>query len=321
MNIFLISLFAVAVLLAAAVPGYILMKRRMLSEECIPGFSKLLVYVVQPTLVVYTFASTSFSLEKLQSIGIFALLCLFINGVVLGGAYLIFRRKSEDPLYRIMTVASTFANCAFFGIPIIEALFGAESSELLIYTTVYAQVMNLIGWTAGSAIISRDTRYISVKKIFLNPASISMVVAIAVFFIDSPFVFNIPGTEVQFTVLDSMITVLGRMATPLSMIIMGMRLATMDLKRMLTEARVYLTIGIKQIVMPLVAFAVIFLLPIDSTVKQVFYILCACPVASVVLNYSEVVGAGQREAASMVLLGTILSIITLPLMSLLLVFL
>lgn len=321
MSIFLISLFAVAVLLAAAVPGYILMKRKMLGEECIPGFSKLLVYVVQPTLVVYTFASTTFSWEKLMSIGIFAVLCLAINAVMLGGAYLIFRRRSEDPIYRIMTVASTFANCAFFGIPIIEALFPEQASELLIYTTVYAQVMNLIGWTAGSAIISRDGKYISLKKIFLNPASVSMLVAIAVFFIDSPFIFTIPGTAIEFTVLDSTITVLGRMATPLSMIIMGMRLATMDLKRMLTERRVYIALFIKQVIMPLVAFLIIFLLPIDTTVKQVFYIITACPVASVVLNYSELVGSGQREAASMVLLGTIMSIVTLPLMSLLLVLL
>ena len=42
------------------------------------------------------------------------------------------------------------------------------------------------------------------------------------------------------------------------------------------------------------------------------------PVASVVLNFAEIAGEGQKKAASLVLLGTILSIVTLPLMMLLL---
>jgi predicted permease len=58
-------------------------------------------------------------------------------------------------------------------------------------------------------------------------------------------------------------------------------------------------------------------LPIDGDVKRTFFIICSCPVASVVLNYAEIIGEGQREAANTVLLGTILSIVTLPIMMLL----
>ena len=52
--------------------------------------------------------------------------------------------------------------------------------------------------------------------------------------------------------------------------------------------------------------------------KAVLYIICCCPVASIVLNFSEILGEGQKEAASTVLLSTILSILTLPIMTLLL---
>jgi predicted permease len=44
----------------------------------------------------------------------------------------------------------------------------------------------------------------------------------------------------------------------------------------------------------------------------------ACPVASVVLNFSEMLGQGQKTAANLVLLGTGLSAITIPLMVLIL---
>ena len=70
--------------------------------------------------------------------------------------------------------------------------------------------------------------------------------------------------------------------------------------------------------MPLVAFLAVFFIPLPTEVKATFFIICACPTASIVLNFSELIGEGQREAASMVLLSTILSIATLPVMVLLL---
>ena len=284
------------------------MKKKMISEECISGFSKVLLYVCQPCLAVYTFTSSSLSGEKLLEVGIFALLSAAVFVIMLGGAYLILHKKCEKPIYRIITIATSFANCAFFGIPIIEALLPESSDELLIFTTVFAVVMNIIGWTLGAAIISGDARYVSVKKIFLNPAVIGMVVAFVI------FVFSIPIEGA----LESIVITTGRMCTPLSMLIMGMRLATMEFKGLFNDPRVYITIAVKQLLMPAVGFLLVYFLPVSAELKQTFFIICACPVASVVLNFAEIVGEGQREAAKMLLLGTLFSIVTLPPMMLLL---
>ena len=303
-----IAFTAVLVLLLTAVPGYILMRRKMVSESCIPGLSKVMLYFCQPCLAIYTFKSAEFSPEKLVDIGIFALLSLVINAIMLIAAFLVLRRKQKEATYRIITVATTLANCAFFGIPIIEAIMGDAAEGLIVYTTVYAVMMNVICWTVGSAIIAHNVKYITPKKIFLNPAMIGGVIAFVI------FVFGIPIQEDML----SMITISGKMCSPLSMIIMGMRLATIDMKSMFTSVKMYLTILVKQIVMPLVAFALVYFLPVSPDIKVAFYIICACPAASVVLNFSEMLGEGQRDAANLVLLGTMLSILTLPVMMLLL---
>jgi predicted permease len=47
------------------------------------------------------------------------------------------------------------------------------------------------------------------------------------------------------------------------------------------------------------------------------YILACCPVAVVVPNFAEMLGEGQKESANTVLLGTLLCIVTLPVMLLL----
>jgi predicted permease len=218
------------------------------------------------------------------------------------------RKRYGRAIYRIMTIATTFANCAFFGIPIIRSVLGDAAEGLIVYTTIFALVMNVIGWTVGAAIISQNTRYISVKKIFLNPATVGVVVAMALFVFSVPIEPNIAN----------MISVTGNMCTPLSMLIMGMRLGTMELKSLFTNLGVYVTVFVKMAVMPLAALAMVYFLPISSGMKMTFYIISACPSASVVLNFAEIVGEGQKEAAATVLLSTMLSVLFMPVMMLLL---
>ena len=98
------------------------------------------------------------------------------------------------------------------------------------------------------------------------------------------------------------------------MLIMGMRLASVPLKPIVTRKLNYLVLFLKQLIMPLLGLIVIFFLPIDTNMKLTFYIICCCPVASVVLNFSELLGQGQEMAANLVLLGTFSSIVTIPIM-------
>ena len=320
MQLFIITLFAAGVLVAAAIPGYLLVKSRILPEHSIKDFSKILIYITQPCLAIYTFQSTEYSVEKLISLGVFALISLLLQCLMLAGAYLVLRHKYENPLYRILTVATTMGNCAFFGIPVLEALFPSVSGDIMVYTTVYALSMNVIGWTVGSAIISGDSRYVSFKKVMINPALIGTAVALLLFVTRIPLTFTLPGTDSEFTLLFDIIVAGARMATPLSMLIMGMRLGTMRIGSLFVDPRVYITILVKQMLMPFVAFLMMLALPLDGMVEKTFFVISACPVASVVLNYSELVGQGQKEAANTVLLGTMGSVITLPVMALLINF-
>ena len=56
----------------------------------------------------------------------------------------------------------------------------------------------------------------------------------------------------------------------------------------------------------------------SADIRTTTFILCACPVASIVLNFAEMLGDGQEHAADLFLLGTLGSIVTMPLILLLL---
>ena len=304
---FLVTLSAVAIMLIYAVPGFLLIKTKLVKGEHIPSFSKLLMFVCQPCITVYSFRQVAFAPESLKNIGIcFALAMGLQLGMVLL-YFILLKRKRRDIIWRIVNLASVLSNCAFLGIPILEALL-PEHPEALAYSSVFGVAMTLIGWSVGMYIISLDTKYIKPKKILLNPGTIGFGVALIMYF----FSIRLPVG------MEDMLTLLGRMSTPLCMIIMGMRLATVRIKDVFCDARQYLAVILNQILFPLLAFGIMYLMPISVIIKQSVVILCACPVASMVQNYAELVGKGNDKAANMVLLGTMSSIITVPLICLIL---
>ncbi len=307
--LFFTALGVVAIMLLYALPGFLLVKTKLVKGDSISAFAKLLMYVSSPCLVFHSLTKNNFSWDlTYQMLLAFAIvLTLLLLGLF--GFYFAFKKRSADVKYRIYTIATTLANGAFMGVPILEALF-PNHPQAIAFSAMYSLAMNILGWSVASFIISQDKKYVSVKKILLNPATIALVIAIPFFAFD----ITLP------TLLNDMITLLAKMSTPLCMLIMGMRLACSSIKDVFSNPWHYLIIGIKQILFPLVTFLILLPLPIDATLKGSIYIILACPVASVVLNFAEMLGQGQKTASSLVLLGTSLSALTIPLMSLLVPF-
>lgn len=301
-----VTAFTVGIMLLYALPGYALVKAKKISPSSISAFATVLMYVCQSCLVVYSFQKVNYTRELFREMLLFFALAILIQSVLIGAYYLIFRKKYDDVKYRIVTIAGAFGNCAFMGVPLLEALL-PDYPQAVVFSAVYSISMNLIGWTVASAIIANDKKYIKIKNFVLNPAVIALCVALPLFF---------RGIYIGDTQFGSAVFLLARMTTPLCMLIMGMRLASVSLKPVVTRKVNYLVVFLKQIAMPLVGMLIVLLLPIDVNMKLTFYIICCCPVASVVLNFAEMLGHGQEMAANLVLLGTFSSIVTIPVMML-----
>ncbi len=313
MQAFLTTLILVGIMLLTAMPGYILVKIKAVKPESISAFSKVLMYVCQPALTVYSFNKADFTKQLGINLLIFLGIITALQLVFIGFFYLVFRKKSDNIDYRITTVATTLSNCSFLGVPLLEALF-PQYPNAPAYSMMYFLSMNLLGWTIVSAIITRNKKYISVKSMILNPAVLSMAVALPFFFTG----FKISADNGEFFGrLEDMINILGKMTTPMCMLVMGMRLGATKIKKIFTSWMQYFAVGINQIVFPLFALGVLYLLNVEREIMLCMYIMCACPVASVVQNYAEILGEGQEVAANTVLLGAMCSIATLPVLALL----
>ena len=302
---FFITLSAVASMLIFTVPAYALVKFKVAKSEHIPVLAAILLYLCTPSIIINSFLQLDFSPDTISNLGIYLLLSFLIQFIMMGGVWLIVK-KSENKKNRIAAIASSLGNCGFFGVPLLRALF-PQNPEAVIYSALFSISMNAIAFTFGSLIISGDKKYIKVKKVFLNPAMIGTFISIPL------FILGIDIPDILGNALASLVAI----STPLCMFVLGMRLATIKLSHIFTNTTAYLTVCAKQLTMPLIAFAITLLLPLDPMTEAAFIIISSCPVATVVLNLSELLGEGQKHAADCVLLGTILSISTMPIISLL----
>lgn len=333
----------VLLLVAMAIPGFILMKAKVVKPSSIAYFSALLLYVCQPFLSLRSFLQVEYSPSLAINLAIVFGVSMLAQGALFCILWLILAKKFDKPedsamliaegyigghtltyepdlnalitstvrgrAYRVMTLAATFGNVGFFGVPVLQMLF-PSNPEAIAYSAVYIVSMNLMCWTVGSYVLTGDKKYVSLKKAILNPQMLTLFVALPLFFGKVTLV-SLPVALIK------IIGYLADMTAPMCMIILGMRFAVAPVKDLFTDKRVYVATLIKILVFPLVMYVVLLPFEMDSMMRIALVILSGMPSASINLNLAELYGADQKTAANTILLSTLFCIITIPVLMLL----
>ena len=288
-------------LVALCLPGFFLTKANVLKEEHINGFAVFLLYVCSPALSIYSFQQAECNMEILINIGILLLVTTFMQVLIMGIGFLInIKTYKIDGASRVATVAAAFGNVGFFGVPILQALL-PDHPEAMVYSAVMSVMMNLIGWTLGMFMMSGDRKHVSVKNFLINPTTLCLLIALPLFFTNT----SLPKPVMNFVEFFS------KMSTPTAMTVLGMRLAFVKF-RDLMDYRQVVAIFLKLIALPLITFGIMYALPVDETLKISTYILSCMPPAAITLNFAELSNTSPKTAANIVVVGSLLVAITLP---------
>lgn len=288
-------------------PGFTACKCKIAKPEHLPSLSAILMYVCSPCMIVSSFMETERTLANTKQVLLFFAVSLFIQVLITLILYVIFRKKYDDVKYRMLTVSFGLGNAGFFGIPIIRAIL-PNHPEVACFACVYIVGMNMITFTVGAYCLTGDRKRMALKRAFFNPSFIGFVIALVLFAV------NFQGFAPQ-KILDA-ISLLGKMTTPLCMIILGIRLASVSFKKLFMRPFVYVISFCKLLVFPLFSLAIVYFLPVSDLFKAAMFILCGTPCASVMLNIAEMYGGETELAANCVLLSTLLCAFTIPLLAL-----
>ena len=310
---FLSTLISVVVLVVVAVPGFLLRKTHILPSGSASVLAALLLFVAQPFLMISSVLNKPFEVSMLDEFGWIALFAIVLQLAVYLIARLVFSGCKEEATRRACVACSYLGNVGFMGIPVMQMLFPGNS-DLILYTVIYNIVFNAMAWTLGVYAVTGDRRKVRPLKILLNPPTIAVLVALPFFFC------NVTIPEDVLTPIGY----LGDMTLPLSMLILGIRLADMPVRAMFCNLRVYVVAAVKLVVCPLLSFGVLMLVgllvPVSPYVIIALFVIAAMPSASSALNFAEMYGGDCETAAAATLTNTLLCVLTIPVLMLLCTF-
>lgn len=278
------------------IAGFIFAKVFKVEESQRKFLSKLLLYFINPCVVIQSF-NKEFNLEKMKQ-----LLFVFIVAVLITVVMIIIGiLSSKNILDRLGTA---FTNCGFVGIPLIRGVFGDEG---VFYLMGYLVVFNIFVWTYGYYQLSGT---ISLKKIFTNPNIICVITGI--------ILYCLPCTLPE--VIEKPLTMVGDLNTAVSMILLGILLA--DFK--LAEGKEYCWSIVKfnlfrlvicSIINIGVLFCVYKLFGSFQNAKMLCFVvlICSmCPAATSIPSLACVFDKNASYASLIVSISSVLCIITLP---------
>lgn len=323
MEAFIPMLKNVILFVLLAVPGYILVKCKALKQEQTGVLSKLLMYVGMPFLIISGTLGISFNKETISGMAFSAILGIILTFGFFFLSKLLSRIKSVeslDPLWNkkrqgIIRFSQIFANNGFLGLPLAAAVFGS-SSPVFTYLVVLNIINNVFIYSLGTYLISGDKNTISLKSTLLNPVLLSFIIGI---------ILNLLGVSKMVPELVTFSDHFKNLVTPISMLILGMKLAGIKFSSMFKSRGLYYVSSIKLILFPAIAVALTYLftiiVPTDSVnLILAMFIAFSMPVAGLATAFADRYDGDTENAVIFTLGTTILSIITIPLLYMLLCF-
>ncbi len=296
------------VLFAMMAVGYVVYKKQWVDEYSSISISRLVVNVFNPLLVINGVigkeqnADTSLVAENFKFIILYFIIIIVVGYI---SNIIIPVKKEEKNLYQLMF---TFSNVGFMGIPVISSILG---KGCIIYITFYILVYNFLLYTYGVRLAQKGSKVkekgFTFKKI-MNPGVIACIFAIIIYLSK----ITIPSACITF--FDYM----GNVTIPLSMMMIGISIARLPIKQIFNCGRLYLFTILKMLIVPVAAALILRNVPATADIFAVFILMLGMPVGSIVTMIAKEYGGDDEVASRGIVLTTLVSIISIPIISLLL---
>lgn len=294
MNLAIILCKQIAIMFVLMATGFIFFRKKMITIQGSADMGKILLYLVIPVVIVNSFWVDRSS-ERTLALVHSTIIAAIAMGIAITVSMVVFGTKKG-----VSCFSSAFSNAGFIGIPLVQAVLG---SDAVFYISVMIVLINLLQWTFGVFVMTKDKSVMKPERVVRNPIVISVLIGLIIYF------GGIPKPQIV-TTLISNVTGLN---TPLAMMVSGGYLAQSNLADLWKKKQAWFVCLMRLLIIPLITIAVFQILPFGSMdVKLAILIAAACPVGSNVAIFAQQYHCDYREAVEQVCLSTIVCLITLP---------
>ena len=274
--------------------GYICRKIGLFGKEASKILSGVVVNIGNPALILSSAINKESVIEGKD-------LVLLVLGEIVPRVLRV--EKKNQGVYKVMTV---FSNIGFMGFPLLTAMYGSES---LLYASLFMIPYNILIYTYGVNAMCTQEENISQKKIpwkkIFNIGVIACILTIILYLTRIP----VP------TVVEDVVSTLGNLTAPLSMIVIGDAMSQMKPKELLTDVKLMIFTVIKLLVIPVMGLLILKQFGFSSMLMGVLLVMISTPVGSMTAMLAQQYDGDYELASKGVALTTLLSVVTIPIVS------
>lgn len=278
--------------------GFICGKSKLLNDRTVKSITDIVLYIVCPCVIIQNFIRP-FDKNMLGGLLTSAAAAMAIHIVSIAVAMFVFH-DNEPEKNRVYRFALIFSNCGYMSLPMQKALLGSDG---VFFGAVYIVIFNVVMWTFGVWLSSGDKKYLSAKKIILNPCIIGMALGLVI------FLTSLPVPEI----IEKPIGFLADLNTPIPMLVIGYYLSKSNLLDAFKDGKGFICVLFRLIVIPLLAFGGMMACGIRGTVLITCVIAASAPAAAATTMFAAKFDNDAELSVRIVSLSTLLSVITMPL--------
>lgn len=284
--------------------GFVSVKTGYLAADMRTVLSKIIIRITLPLMIITSLLSKDLTHDTAANAAVAAISAVVVVTVLyfLGlGTAKIFRLK--EPTKTLHAVLSGSGNVGFLGYPVALAVFGTEG---LFYAVIYGMVNDAIFWTVGVYLINRSGGSLMGKaalKKLINPNTVAFLIGFPLLFL---------GVKLP-PVLNDAFSGIGSVTTYMSMLFIGMTLATIDIKSLYKRVSMIAPAMIKMVIVPVLAARLFVHFGLNPVTIGAVVLEIAMPAQTVTSIVAMEAGSDEKYAAEYIFFSTLLSLVTLPL--------
>ena len=289
--------------------GFLCRRIGLINEQGSRMLSGIVVNVANPALILSSSANKESAIQgKELAVTLGLAVCFYLILLILAEVVprLLRVNRSDYGVYKAMTV---FSNVGFMGFPLLSAMYG---SEALLYASLFTIPFNILIYTYG---VSSMRKIEESKKEEKQSIQWSKIFNIGVIFSIIAVVLYLTRLPVPKVITDAAGT-LGNLTAPLSMIVIGDAMSQMKLRELITDKKLMLFTALKLLVIPIIGLFIVKQLGLSLMLNGVFLVMLATPVGSMTAMLAQQYDGNYELASRGVALTTLLSVITMPIVSL-----
>lgn len=285
--------------------GYAVVRFGVVSKDFHRQLSSLMLTVPLPLLILRSFYITDFSSEALSQFGSM-LLATVVTLTVLLIVGLLARNISSNPAERKVCVyAMLTSNFTFFGMPLVESLFGSEG---LFYYTIFTTFARVVYYGCPPYMLGDRGDKLDIREFFKQmfcPTIMAVIVGFIMYFaqIKPP------------AVIDSVIQGFAATGTPFGMMLCGMTLANTSLREAFTRPAVFIMSGLRLLICPGLVMIACLLCGFKPLIVKLAVVYSAMPFGALLPTFATKYCSDEHSAiygSTLVSLSTILCVVTVP---------